>query len=325
MEQGILMVVHRMQELIDFQTYLEAKDRSPRTVKGYLWDLRAFFTWLKEQTGCEMQAAEVTTFDVRQYRDALVSDRHKPATVNRRLAALRAFFDWAVEEGHATGNPAADIKQTKRARRVAPKGLSDREVYLLQRQAAERRQLAEKRAGVDETGQQRVSFSVASAMRDEAVIALLLHTGLRLNEAAGLCVRDVILNKRSGKVCVYGKGRGKKYREVPLNREVRKALAAYLEVRPKAESDDESFFLGQRGRLTDKGIQHLINVIAKAADVKVSAHKLRHTFATRLLRSHGVDLVTTAALMGHESVSTTAIYTQPTEADLQSAVDRLAG
>jgi integrase/recombinase XerC len=58
--------------------------------------------------------------------------------------------------------------------------------------------------------------------------------------------------------------------------------------------------------------------------VAVTAHKLRHTFTTRLLREHHVDLVTTAVVLGHENVNTTAIYTQPTEADQEEAVDKLA-
>jgi len=259
-----------------------------------------------------MPLAEVTTFDVQRYRDHLIDAGHKPSTINRRLAALRAFFAWAAEQDHTAINPAAGIKSIQHKRR-APKGLSKQQVYLLQRQAAARRQLAEALAG-----QQTVTPAVVLARRDEAILAVLIYTGLRVGELVNLRLRDVEINARSGKVCVYGKGRGKKYREVPLHVEARKALEAYLDVRPGNE--DEYLFFSQRGPLKERGVQFRLQQIGEEAKVEVTPHKLRHTFASQLLREAGVDLVTTSTLLGHESVNTTAIYTQPTEADLEAAV-----
>ena len=89
----------------------------------------------------------------------------------------------------------------------------------------------------------------------------------------------------------------------------------YWEVRPEAQGD--SLFLGQRG------VQMRLTALGEAAGVEVTLHTLRHTFATRLLREAGADLVTVAALMGHSSVATTAIYTQPSEVDLVEAVEGL--
>lgn len=309
--------------LKDFTTYLQRQDRSPRTVAAYRREVAAFFAWLRKQTGRDVQAAQVTTFDVKRYRQALEDAGRKPATINHHLAALRVFFDWAVKEEHVASNPAAAVEGIEQKRR-APKALSEQEVYLLQRQAAQRRQLAEAKAGRDADGEPVVTPSVILARRDEAILALLLNTGLRVGEAAGLRMRDLVLNARSGKVCVT-KGKGRKYREVPLNPEARAALRAYLEVRAKPGSDGETLFLGQRGALSVRGIQMRLQEIGEEAEVAVTAHKFRHTFATRLLREHDVDLVTTADLLGHQSVNTTAIYTQPTEADLEAAVDKLVG
>ena len=257
---------------------------------------------------------EVTPFDVQKYRDHLVAAGRKPAGVNRRLAGLRAFFAWAVKTGSMASNPAAEVKGVRQARRV-PKALSAQEVYKLQRTAAARRQLAEAKAGKGN-----VTPTVVNALRDEALVNLLLYTGLRVGEMASLSVEDVVLNERSGKVIVRS-GKGRKYREIPLHKEARNAIAAYLEVR--SQEQGESLFLGQRGRLGPRGVQMRLAALGEAAGVEVTPHILRHTFATRLLREAGADLVTVAALMGHSSVATTAIYTQPGEADLVEAVEGL--
>ncbi len=122
----------------------------------------------------------------------------------------------------------------------------------MQRTTAARRQLAEAKAGVrggDPAG--RPSPTLVDAVRDEALLNLLLYTGLRVSEAAVLWVEDVVLNERSGKVIVRS-GKGRKYREVPLHREARRALAAYLAVHPDDGRDgpcDRPLFLGQRGLL----------------------------------------------------------------------------
>ncbi len=161
---------------------------------------------------------------------------------------------------------------------------------------------------------------VVTGRSGEALLALLVYTGLRVGEAVNLLVNDVILGERSGKVIVR-MGKGKKYREVPLHKEARKALAAYMQVRPKGVGDH--VFIGQRGALGERSVQVRMAALGKKAEVKVTPHVLRHTFGTRLLREAKADLVTVSALMGHSSVATTAIYTQPSEADLVEAVEGL--
>lgn len=166
---------------------------------------------------------------------------------------------------------------------------------------------------------------MVNARRDEALLNLLLYTGLRVSEVAALRVEDAVLNERSGKVIVRS-GKGRKYREVPLHRETRGSLQSYLEVRLDGGGGDKPgsyLFVGQRGPLGVRGIQMRLRALGKAAGMEVTPHQLRHTFATRLLREAGADLVTVAALLGHESVTTTAIYTRPGEADLAEAVTGL--
>ena len=142
-------------------------------------------------------------------------------------------------------NPAQTLQGVKQDRRV-PKALSAQEVYRLQRTAAGQRQLAIARAG------EAITPAVIAALRDEAVLNLLLYTGLRVSEAAALRLDDLVLNGKAAKVIVRS-GKGMKYRELPLHKEARQGLDAYLKVRPSDQGDH--LFLGQRGPLGSRGIQ----------------------------------------------------------------------
>jgi len=115
------------------------------------------------------------------------------------------------------------------------------------------------------------------------------------------------MSERKGKVIVRS-GKGRHYREVPLNLDARRARQEYLVERPDLE--DPHVFIGQRGNgLTDAAIQDVLKKYAHLAGVEVSPHLLRHTFARSLL-DRGVDLVTVQQLMGHRRVDSTARYTR---------------
>ena len=300
-------------EIERFGIYLQEQDRSPHTIAAYTRDVAAFFTWLSARTGQELTPVNVTIFDVKDYRAYLLAVGRKPAGLNRRLVSLRAFFAWAVAENLAATNPATRVQRQGEVRRP-PKALTAQEVSRLQHAVAEQRQRAlAKAAGI-------ISPTVIAAWRDEALFNVLLYAGLRVSEVAALRMQDVMLGGRFGKAIVRS-GKGRKYREVPRHKAARQALAAYLQVRPADQGDH--LFLGQRGPLGSRGIQMQLAALGQAAGVTVTPHMLRHTFATRLLRESGADLVTVASLMGHASIATTQIYTQPGEADMIRAVDRL--
>jgi len=291
-----------------FLAHLRAQDRSPHTVSAYESDVRGFFAWLTERLGKAVPPVEVTPYDVQRYRDHLVDLGRQPSTVNRKLAALRVFFDWATQQEHASTNPAADVNGVDQERRP-PKALTGQQVYRLQREAATQCQLAEARFD-DPTAP-----TVVTAYRDAALLNLLLYAGLRVSEAAALKRTDLDLGERKGTVIVRA-GKGRKYRKVPLHKNARQTLTAYLEKYPTL-ADDDHVFQSQRGPLGARGMQLRIAALAEAADVDdVTPHVLRHTFATRLLRKAETDLVTVSALLGHASVATTEIYTQPSERDL---------
>jgi len=162
----------------------------------------------------------------------------------------------------------------------------------------------------------------ANRPRDEALIMLMLHTGLRVSEVSNLRIGDISISPRKGAIMVRG-GKGEKFRTVPLNSNVRNALKAYLSVRPSVNHD--YLFVGQKGeRLKPPGIYYVVKKYGYEARIdNISPHTLRHTFGKNLVDA-GVALDRVATLLGHGSLNTTRIYTVPSQEDLQDAVESIA-
>jgi integrase/recombinase XerC len=168
----------------------------------------------------------------------------------------------------------------------------------------------------------------AESQRDLAVIQTLLGTGLRISELAALKVSDVEISERKGTLYVRA-GKGMKARQIPLDGRTRQALSDYLAVRPEPaglpEAEQDRLFFGQRGPLTERGIDYLVGKYAYQAQLEgCTAHTLRHSFGKNLVDS-GAPPDQVATLLGHESLDTTKIYTRPSQRDLEQAVRRAAG
>jgi integrase/recombinase XerC len=218
----------------------------------------------------------------------------EPATVNRKLAALRSLLRWAEAQGLAT-----EIAPPKSLRQVKPPP----------RWLDRRQQRALLRA-VERSGR----------ARDVGLVKLLLHTGLRVEEAVDLRWDDVRLRERSGSLTVR-KGKGRKQRTVPLNAEARAAL---LELKAAGLKGAPEVLHGQRGPLTARGVQAILRRYVGPVKVEdLSPHVLRHTFGKNLADA-ATPIQVIADLMGHESLETTRRYVQPGQDDLAAAVERLA-
>jgi len=141
-----------------------------------------------------------------------------------------------------------------------------------------------------------------------------------VGELTALALDDLALSDRAGQLTVRS-GKGGKYREVPLNAEARRALRDYLQARPMVEAS--LLFMGQRGALTSSAVRKIVEKYGRKAGVEtVTPHVLRHSCARALLDA-GVDLVAVAALLGHEDLKTTVIYTKPSARDLERAVEKI--
>lgn len=281
-------------DLNEFMAWLRKNDLSEASIAGYIRDLRRFAVWFEQTNGQMMSPTAITHIDLSEYRQAMLHQDRAASTVNRHLSSVKKYLRWALANGQIEKMPA--IPKGVKEMPLAPKALDRKEQLALLR--------AVQREGNP---------------RDQAVIVTLLETGIRVSELVSLRGQDLELRERSGKVSILGKGT--KQREVPLSADARRALSDYLEARP-LPNPDAPLFRGQRGGLTSRAIQYILNKYAYAARIsEIGPHALRHTFATNLL-NRGVDIRLVAALLGHKHLNTTMIYTKPSFQDLEKAVER---
>jgi site-specific recombinase XerD len=294
---------HDVPEEIElFLADLQRQEASPLTLRNYLSDLESFAGWFRTTLGQGLSVKEITPTDIREYRSYLLNVKaRKAATVNRHLAAIRKFCQWAHGTGRIRELPTEGVKGVA-ASSTAPRWLPKRDVDRLLREAER-------------------EPSSYKGKRNLALLLFLRHTGLRVSELASLRLRDVDSSERKGQVLVRS-GKGSKQRTVPLNVDARRALDAYLTVRPS--TIDDHVFMGQRGEgLKPQAIENVVKKYADRAGLaNVTPHTLRHSMAKHLLEA-GEDLVTVGRLLGHERIETTARYTTPSERDLERAVSKL--
>lgn len=293
---GRVKMVSYQEHVQTFLTYLLKEKRySKHTVSAYGSDLRQFGEFLTRHTEGSGTVITVDRLTLRLFLGELAEQAFQKRSIARKLESLRAFFLYLRKRGVIEKNPAAGLASPRLGKRMPS---------FLDEQSAAR--LLEPRAKDDEWG-----------VRDTAVLEVLYGAGIRLSEIVGLDMDDVDLNR--GMIKVLGKG--SKERIIPVGAKSVKALRAYLPLRSRCiaahartEQDRRALFISRRGRrLNQKAIYRLVTrAIASVIDLpKKSPHILRHTFATHLL-DRGADITAVRELLGHESLSTTQLYTHTT-------------
>ena len=289
-----------------FKQYLSKQDLSERTIKGYLDDLNFFTHWHEEIQHKKIDWLTITDFDLQTFRQYLVNGkRQKVSSVNRRIQALKRLFDWADDHGLLIlthENPTEHLRFMRRKAATQPHALTKTDVHNLLRAAGQ--------------------SSHGLSKRNYAILQLMLQSGLRIGEVIKLRYGDIILQARSGSVNIVD-GKGHKSREVPLNITVRHALQNYFKQCKPKKADDPVFHSKRQQRLSLRSMQSMIHsLVLRTKLPSVSAHTLRHTFATNYLRANPNQLVELAQLLGHDSLNTTAIYTKASQAQLAEAVEK---
>ncbi len=277
---------------------------------AYRRDLEDFLT----HAGVSFRRARPA--DLRRYLRDLDSRGLKASTVARRLSALRRFFLFLLEEGERSDNPMAGI-ETPRIRRPLPAVLDEAAVDRLLETAANRlSRREENRASLP---------SRLEAARDLALIELLYATGMRISEALSLRCTAI----HPDRPLLLIKGKGGRERMIPVGEAARAALGHYLALRRASERQGRPsspwLFPGRPpsrplGRMR---AHEILKSLAREAGLDpraVSAHKLRHAFATHLL-ARGADLRVLQQMLGHADLSTTQIYTHVLEARLKALVE----
>ncbi len=281
-----------------FHGALKSEELSDVSVRGYLYDLNYFRKWIIEIHGQEVALEKISSSDLAAYRQYLVDAKAmKAASANRRIQAIKRLFSWAHSLALIGENPAKHLRFMKPDARRSPKGLNERELHALLRAAGK--------------------SSHGMGKRNYALIQLMVHTGIRVSEAAGIKVEDLTIHERSGWIQIIA-GRRLEARRVPLNATVRRALNAYMKT-SRDRSQNDLLFLTKRGQPASvRTLQRTIAVLAQRAKIeriKVSANTLRHTFVHNYLKAHPGELEALAELLGHADPNSVTVYTRPEEED----------
>ncbi len=298
------------------------QNKSQNTVKEYNYDLATFLKFIKihfkltDET--DLEKIDYKDIDIKEISKIKLDDLHaflaylttnfnsKPSTRARKVASLRMFFNYLCLKNIIQINPTQNLETPKLDRRL-PKYLTlDQSKKLLE-------------VSDDEENRNKE--------RNHAITTLFLNCGMRLSELVGININDV--NFEDCKMTVIGKGN--KERDIYLNKSCMKAINEYLGVRPKLhvkkddKNSDKALFLSERNqRIGKRTVQEIIYKELKMAGIdtdKYSVHKLRHTAATLMYQYGGVDIRALQELLGHESISTTEIYTHVSNEQVRNAVE----
>jgi len=316
-----------------FQSYLtEERHFSPYTAKCYGADLRQFLAFLIEDLGIQPdEASEQAAFQARMNGEAgtpngtitsvvcaaevemirgflahLADQQYSTATMARKIATLRSFYKWAHKRSFVDANPMTLIRTPKQAKRL-PKVVSLEQIERLL-------------AAPDDN-------EVLGA-RDRAMLETLFSTGIRVSELVDLNYED--LDETGEALLVRGKGR--KERLVPLGSHALRAIKHYVEMVNRdprfrecwaPDRSERVLFLNKHGgRISSRSVRRKLDKYLRQVglDPSISPHTLRHSFATHLLEN-GADLRSVQELLGHQSLSTTQVYTHLTAQRMRDAYD----
>ncbi|MBQ2938195.1 MAG: tyrosine recombinase XerC [Clostridia bacterium] len=298
-------------------------NKSPNTVKEYNYDLAMFLKFIKirfnitkEEDFSEITIKDISLDtikkikldDIHAFLSYLTNTYHsKAATRARKASSIRVFFNYLSQKANLIEfNPAQNLETPKLDRRL-PKYLS----------LDDSKKLLNAAANKDNRNSQ----------RDYAIITLFLNCGMRLSELVGINLKDI--NFSDCKMTVIGKGN--KERTIYLNKACMKAIKDYLEVRPKEgiktdrlNSKNALFLSERKERISKRTVQYIVDKELSAAGLdssKYSVHKLRHTAATLMYQYGNVDIRALQEVLGHESISTTEIYTHVANVQAREAIE----
>ncbi|RKY23217.1 MAG: tyrosine recombinase XerC [Planctomycetota bacterium] len=316
----------------EFLNYLRFEKRfSEHTAKCYGADLTQFSEFVLGRSGDGLQNAGPTslaqqhdetatalatqtnqmpdqlllsaeTDDIRAYLTMLNEKQYSKATIARKLATLRSFYKFLVKRNHINSNPVIAIRTPKQEKKL-PQFLEYEQVKRL----------------LDTP-----PMDNWLGARDRAILETLYSTGIRVSELVALNMDDVDF---LGEV-VHVRGKGKKERIAPIGSSALQTIQHYMEFRNKRAQSNSNFdskvlFVNKHGRrLSTRSVRRKMDKYLKMAglDTSISPHTLRHSFATHML-NNGADLRSVQELLGHQSLSTTQVYTHLTTRKLKEVYE----
>lgn len=316
-------IIHEFLDYLNYERHF-----SGHTVKCYAADLDQYAQWLQRRQGQDagygepmvggfesgpavataeavdvsslLISTDVTT--VRAFMAYLTDQNYSKATSARKLATLRSFYKFLVRRGHLATSPVTAIRTPKQDKRL-PRFLSAEQINTLLNCPNPNDMLG---------------------ARDRAILETLYSSGLRVSELVALNLSDVDF---LGEV-IHVRGKGKKERLAPVGSSSLQALQRYLMFRDahpnKEKFDPQSLFVNKHGqRLSTRSVRRKLDKYLTQAglDPRISPHTLRHSFATHML-NNGADIRVVQELLGHQSLSTTQIYTHVATNKMKEAYDQ---
>ncbi|MBO8436986.1 MAG: tyrosine-type recombinase/integrase [Spirochaetes bacterium] len=282
----------------DFISYIQSvRALSENTVKSYATDLEEWRRYMRDR---DLDPLSFTAEDAALYAEYM-QEEFAERSVLRKLTALRTFYSYLERKGLAKRDPFQEISMRQKARRL-PSVLTEDEVKEL-------------------LSVERHSFQDE---RDHMLFLFIYNTGCRISEALSVNVGDIEFSKRRIRI----KGKGGKERFVFFSPEPGEEMKAYLEKRSVYLSslgcdDPEAFLIGDKGGRLPFSSAHIIFDKYRSIlgwQKEFTPHTLRHSFATHLM-DRGADIRLVQELLGHESISTTQIYTHVSRTRLRKVYE----
>lgn len=278
-----------------FTNYLEAElNYSDKTIESYNIEINKFIEYLNDN---DLNFDKLSKEDIRGYLKHLDSLKYKNSSISKNLSAIRSFYKYLVMEEVVQTNPFILISNPKKVKKL-PNFLNEIEIEDLLNIYDEE------------------SYD---SIRNRLILELLYSTGVRVSELVNIKIKDINYSDRS--ILILGKG--SKERIVLFGEPTEKLLYNYCDKSRNVYLDGKKsdyLILNRFGdKISERSIQKLINSCTNklALKHKVTPHTIRHTFATHLL-NNGADIKSVQELLGHESLSTTQIYTHITNERLRS-------
>lgn len=283
----------------EYLVYIDARGHSPCTVATYKSDANTFRKFLISQ-GLSPALSDIDHKVIRKYIVWMKNAcSYGPNTMKRKLDSLSSFYNYLEAEEVISHNPMRKVDRIKKQKRPR--------TYLTEEEVKRLLFVAD-------------NWKVVNQERNQALIRTFLFTGLRISEICLIDWDDVDFEHRTIRI---NKAKGNKSRVFYMNGELGQYLWAYLETR--LPLDNKALFLNRyNNRMHRKNANPIIRQYCKKAGIPkhVTAHILRHTFATLLIRK-GVDIVTVKDLLDHEDLSTTQVYTHSSEELQRAALEEL--
>jgi len=309
-----------LNQFLDYSLVYQRK--SPKSVDQYNSDLNMFLKYMKyhfkETSDSNLSdinirdidatfLARIKQDDIHAFISYLSLNRHcGPATCARKISTIRIFFKYlTITTQTLKDNPAQNLETPKLEKRL-PRYLTLED--------------SQKLLTATENSDSK------SRERDYAIITLFLNCGMRLSELVGINISDIKFDESLLTVI----GKGNKERTIYLNKACIDAIQKYLEVRPtNAKHDDKNsdkalFLSNYRQRISNRTVENVVKRELQKAGLdttKYSTHKLRHTAATLMYQYGQVDIRALQELLGHQSISTTEIYTHVNNDQVRSAIE----